>query len=93
MHRRRQKPRRIAAKPRRFTCEMAIFVNEADVGVWVWPARAGANATAFGLRWYDGDGRWRNYRVTHDAGGARCTCPARTRCDHIRALRSCRLIP
>jgi hypothetical protein len=84
---------RAAARPRRFTCEIGIFINGADTGTWVWPARAAANATAFGLRGLDEKGGWRTCRVTHDAAGARCTCPARTSCDHIRALRSCHLIP
>ena len=38
--RHRRTEARATAKPRRFACEMAVFINGADVGVWVWPARA-----------------------------------------------------
>ena len=78
--------------PQRPSCEMALFLRGSDVGHWVRPVPVGGSARAFRFRWYDDDGRWATCRVTRDESGARCTCPRRGRCEHIRALRAFRLI-
>jgi hypothetical protein len=88
------------AKParKRLKLELFLFIGNADTATLVRPVRASQGGTitiALDVP-FEGDRLcWHTYRITHDATGTRCTCPAggRGRCEHIAALRHYLIIP
>jgi hypothetical protein len=87
-------PRSLPAKRRKWRCELAVFLNGSDKGLWFFPIRAGGS-TAWRFRWLELNGQWRTCQVVSGLYGTACSCAdgQTGACDHICVLDSLGLLP
>lgn len=87
------------AKRRKWRCELAVFLNGSNQGLWFFPIPI-TGASAYRFRWLDGNKAvgWRTCHVVIRKDKTECSCFVGCTsitgiCDHIRVLESLFLLP